>query len=84
MFGTGIFVTPTVVLAIVNSKGVALLLWLAGGLITWAGLVVLYICAIPWLTYFSLSMYLEYGIRFPLTGGELHYVTYFDWAQTAF
>jgi amino acid transporter len=58
MFGTGIFVTPTVVLAIVNSKGVALLLWLAGGFITWAGL----------------AMYLEYGIRFPLTGGELHYV----------
>lgn len=24
----------------------------------------------------SLSLYLEYGIRFPLTGGELHYVSY--------
>ncbi|KAF2733876.1 hypothetical protein EJ04DRAFT_494500 [Polyplosphaeria fusca] len=58
MFGTGIFVTPTVVLTIVNSKGVAILLWLAGGLLTWAGL----------------AMYLEYGIRFPLTGGELHYI----------
>jgi hypothetical protein len=26
------------------------------------------------LTIASLAMYLEYGIRFPLTGGELHYV----------
>ncbi|KAF2807212.1 uncharacterized protein BDZ99DRAFT_392515, partial [Mytilinidion resinicola] len=64
MFGTGIFVTPTVVLAIVNSKGVALLLWLVGGLLTWAGL----------------AMYLEYGIRFPLTGGELHYIDHV-WAK---
>jgi hypothetical protein len=23
----------------------------------------------------SLAVYLEYGIRFPLTGGELHYVS---------
>ena len=37
MFGTGIFATPTVILAIINSKGVALLLWLAGGLITGLG-----------------------------------------------
>lgn len=34
-----------------------------------------------WLEYlsdpelFSLAVYLEYGIRFPLTGGELHYVS---------
>ena len=40
MFGTGIFVTPAVVLAITNSKGTSLVLWLFGGLITWAGYII--------------------------------------------
>ncbi len=39
MFGTGIFVTPAIVLAITNSKCTSLMLWLFGGLITWAGYV---------------------------------------------
>jgi len=33
-----------------------------------------FICAKDALTLARLAMYLEYGIRFPLTGGELHYV----------
>ena len=37
MVGTGIFVAPPAVLAIVGSKGLALVLWLIGGVITWAG-----------------------------------------------
>lgn len=49
---------PPIVLALTGSKGISLILWLVGGLVTWAGLVV----------------YLEYGLKFPLTGGELHYI----------
>lgn len=37
MVGTGIFVTPATVLAISGSKGISLILWLVGGIITWAG-----------------------------------------------
>lgn len=60
MVGTGVFVAPPTILAITGSKGISIVLWLVGGLVTWAGL----------------AVYLEYGIRFPLTGGELHYVDY--------
>ncbi|OXV09351.1 hypothetical protein Egran_02879 [Elaphomyces granulatus] len=58
IIGSGIFVAPPVILSITGSKGLSLILWLVGGVITWAGLFV----------------YLEYGIQFPLTGGELHYI----------
>ncbi|KAH8658620.1 amino acid/polyamine transporter I [Tricladium varicosporioides] len=60
MVGTGIFVQPGVVLACCGSKGASLLMWLVGTV----------------LTLHSLSVYLEYGTRFPLTGGELYYIDY--------
>ncbi|KAF1998128.1 amino acid transporter [Amniculicola lignicola CBS 123094] len=60
IIGTGIFTGPQVVLAITGSKGVTIVLWIICGIIAWAGV----------------SVYLEYGIRFPLTGGELHYIDY--------
>ena len=37
MVGTGIFVAPPTVLAITGSKGISLVLWLLGGLVSWAG-----------------------------------------------
>jgi len=74
--GTGIFVAPPVVLAITGSKGMSLILWFVGGIVTWAG----YTCpacstmCLQVLTLVRLTVYLEYGLKFPLTGGELHYV----------
>lgn len=64
MVGTGVFVAPPTVLAITGSKGISLVLWLLGGVVSWAGL----------------AVYLEYGIRFPLSGGELHYID-FVWTK---
>ncbi|KAI0130316.1 amino acid permease-domain-containing protein [Xylariales sp. AK1849] len=58
MVGAGIFVVPSTVLGITQSKTMSIILWLIGGIITWAGM----------------TVYLEYGIRWPLTGGELHYI----------
>lgn len=58
MVGAGIFVVPSTILAITRSKTMCIILWLVGGVITWAGM----------------TVYLEYGIRWPLTGGELHYI----------
>jgi hypothetical protein len=37
--GSGIFVASPVILSITQSKGLSLLLWLVGGIITWAGCV---------------------------------------------
>ena len=37
--GGGIFVTPPLVLALVGSKGIALVLWVIGGVIQWSGFV---------------------------------------------
>lgn len=81
MVGTGIFVSPSVVLAIVGSKGLSLLLWLVGGIITWAGYGDLIVGRRPRVLgllmhlHPRLMVYLEYGFLFPLTGGELHYVS---------
>ncbi|KAK0708714.1 amino acid permease-domain-containing protein [Lasiosphaeris hirsuta] len=55
--GTAIFVSPATILEINGSKTMCIILWLVGGVITWAGMMV----------------YLEYGIRWPLDGGGLHY-----------
>lgn len=40
MVGTGIFVSPSVVLAATGSKGMSLILWLVGSVMTWAGWVI--------------------------------------------
>lgn len=37
MVGTGIFVAPSAVLAITGSKGISIVLWLIGGMVSWAG-----------------------------------------------
>ncbi|KAK3356354.1 amino acid permease-domain-containing protein [Lasiosphaeria hispida] len=55
--GTAIFVSPATILEINGSKTMCIILWLLGGVLTWAGMIV----------------YLEYGIRWPLDGGGLHY-----------
>ena len=39
MVGTGVFVAPPTVLAITGSKGISLILWLLGGIMSWAGYV---------------------------------------------
>ncbi|KAL7268527.1 hypothetical protein RUND412_008848 [Rhizina undulata] len=58
MIGTGIFSTPSSVLQSTGSKGGAIMLWVAGALMT--------------LT--SLFVYLEFGLALPLNGGELIYL----------
>jgi len=58
IIGTGIYVSPQIVLSATGSKGVSLMIWIAGCIMTWAGLYI----------------YLEYGMRWPVTGGELYYV----------
>lgn len=79
IIGTGVFISPGQILALTGSKTVTLVLWLVGGAITWAG----YVCLLPLgpvrmgANHASCRMvvYLEYGLRWPLTGGELHYVS---------
>ncbi|KUJ16668.1 amino acid transporter, partial [Mollisia scopiformis] len=58
IIGTGIYTSPKIVLAATGSKGISLMLWLLGGVMTWAGIFI----------------YIEYGIRWPVTGGELYYI----------
>ncbi|KAF2266553.1 hypothetical protein CC78DRAFT_614924 [Lojkania enalia] len=60
IIGSGIFDLSPVLLDLVGSKGVALCIWLLGCLISWAGVL----------------LYIEYGVRFPLTGGELYYIDF--------
>jgi hypothetical protein len=78
--GSGIFVASPVIVSITESKGLSLVLWLVGGVITWAGCVNSrqQARASSQATNdkpFSLSVYLEYGIQWPLTGGEFVYVS---------
>jgi hypothetical protein len=76
--GTGVFVQPAVVLACVGSKGASLMMWLLGSLVTWAGFDHSPTCFCGFFLIaliVRLTLYLEYGIRFPLTGGEVYYVS---------
>ncbi|HEY0729484.1 MAG TPA: amino acid permease [Pyrinomonadaceae bacterium] len=57
--GAGIFRTPSLVAANASSESVALLIWLAGGLVTLAGA----LC------------YAELATTYPHTGGDYHYLT---------
>ncbi|KAK6083402.1 amino acid permease [Seiridium cupressi] len=58
MIGTGIFSTPSGIFAATGSVGVSLILWLVGGILTFCGL----------------SVYLEFGLAIPLSGGEKNYL----------
>ncbi|KAF8245527.1 amino acid permease [Wilcoxina mikolae CBS 423.85] len=58
MIGTGIFSTPSSIFTATGSVGVALILWIVGGIITFSGL----------------SVYLEFGLQIPLSGGEKNYL----------
>ena len=76
IIGTGIYVSPRVVLAATESKGISLVLWLMGCVVTWAGFVAPS-TKLSRTNRHSLLIYLEYGIRWPVTGGELYYVRTF-------
>lgn len=58
IIGTGIFSTPSSITASVSSVGAALMLWVLGGLLSFAGLCV----------------WLEFGCMFPRSGGEKVYL----------
>ncbi|OCL02043.1 amino acid transporter [Glonium stellatum] len=58
IIGTGIYESPKIVLSATGSKGISLIIWIIGCIMAWAGLYV----------------YLEYGMRWPVMGGELYYV----------
>ncbi|CAI6334676.1 unnamed protein product [Periconia digitata] len=58
MIGTGIFSTPSGIFAATGSVGVCLFLWIIGGILTFAGL----------------SVFLEFGLAIPRSGGEKNYL----------
>ncbi|EON97722.1 putative high affinity methionine permease protein [Phaeoacremonium minimum UCRPA7] len=58
--GTGIFATPSAILSLSGSVGLALFIWVAGMLIAAAGT----------------AVYLEFGTAIPKNGGEKNYLEY--------
>jgi amino acid transporter len=60
MIGTGIFSTPSSIFAATGSVGVCLMLWVIGGFLTFCGL----------------SVWLEFGLAIPRSGGEKNYLEY--------
>lgn len=58
MIGTGIFSTPSGIFAATGSVGISIILWLIGGILTFAGL----------------SVFLEFGLAIPRSGGEKNYL----------
>ncbi|KAF2010625.1 amino acid transporter [Aaosphaeria arxii CBS 175.79] len=58
MIGTGIFSTPSGIFAATGSVGVCLFLWIIGGILTFAGL----------------SVFMEFGLAIPRSGGEKNYL----------
>ncbi|KNG45204.1 high-affinity methionine permease [Stemphylium lycopersici] len=58
MIGTGIFSTPSGIFAVTGSVGVSLFLWIIGGILTFCGL----------------SVFLEFGLAIPRSGGEKNYL----------
>ncbi|KAL9615997.1 MAG: hypothetical protein Q9160_009084 [Pyrenula sp. 1 TL-2023] len=58
MIGTGIFSTPSGIFAATGSVGVSLFLWVIGGFLTFCGL----------------SVFLEFGLAIPRSGGEKNYL----------
>lgn len=60
IIGTGIFATPSSILASTGSVGLALFMWVIGAIIASAGL----------------AVYIEFGTGLPRSGGELTYLSY--------
>ena len=60
MIGTGIFATPSAILALSGSVGLALFIWVIGMIIATAGL----------------ATYMEFGTGLPCNGGEKNYLEY--------
>lgn len=60
MVGTGIFATPSSIVGLSGSVGLALLIWVVGMIIAFAGQLV----------------YLEFGTTIPRNGGEKNYLEY--------
>lgn len=60
MIGTGIFSTPSSIMALSGSVGLALFIWVAGMIIAAAGM----------------AVYLEFGTGLPRNGGEKNYLEY--------
>jgi amino acid transporter len=58
MIGTGIFSTPSGIFQATGSVGISIILWLVGGILTFCGL----------------SVFLEFGLAIPLSGGEKNYL----------
>lgn len=58
MIGTGIFSTPSGIFEATGSVGVCLFLWIIGGILTFCGL----------------SVYLDFGLAIPKSGGEKNYL----------
>lgn len=58
MVGTGTFSTPSGIFAATGSVGASLVLWLVGGVLALSGL----------------SVYLEFGLAIPRSGGEKNYL----------
>ncbi|EWC44884.1 hypothetical protein DRE_00943 [Drechslerella stenobrocha 248] len=58
MIGTGIFSTPSGIFAATGSVGVSLMLWVFGGVLAFCGL----------------SVFLEFGLAIPRSGGEKNYL----------
>lgn len=60
MVGTGIFATPSAILALSGSVGLSLFIWVAGMIIAGCGM----------------AVYLEFGTGIPRNGGEKNYLEY--------
>lgn len=60
MVGTGIFATPSEILSLSGSVGLALFMWVAGMIIAFAGM----------------AVYMEFGTAIPRNGGEKNYLEY--------
>ena len=60
MVGTGIFATPSAILSLSGSVGLALILWVVGTLISATGM----------------AVYLEFGTAIPKNGGEKNYLEF--------
>ena len=60
IIGTGIFATPSAILALSGSVGLSLFMWVAGMIIALAGT----------------AVYLEFGTAIPKNGGEKNYLEY--------